>query len=73
MKIADVNKVTIKRVNGKVYLRLNDGDYSLLVNMANFTQYFDAPLTFGCSLDANGVAQRYFKGTLKNMEVYLME
>lgn len=41
--------------------------------MANFTQYFDAPLTFGCSLDANGVAQRYFKGTLKNMKVYLIE
>lgn len=41
--------------------------------MTSLTTPFDAPLTFGSSLDASGNPQRYFKGTLKNMKVIVFD
>ena len=41
--------------------------------MTQLSKTFDVPLTFGSSLNANGSPQRYFKGTLKNIEVNIIE
>lgn len=38
-----------------------------------YFEAFDVPLTFGASLNGSGNPQRYFKGTLDNMRVYLID
>ena len=41
--------------------------------MTRLLKTFDVPLTFGSSLNAKGNPQRYFKGTLRNMSVTIID
>ena len=65
----DINKVLLKRRNGILYVSFNDGEDEQLLDMTAFDKTFDVPLTFGCNLNGSGKPQRYFKGTLKNMNI----
>ena len=58
---------------GVLYISFNDGADEQLLDMTSQTSTFDSPLTFGCSLNGSGNPQRYFTGTLKNMNVKLYE
>lgn len=69
----DVSKVTVKRINGILYINLNDAGDEQILDMTSLTQTFDVPLTFGASLNASGNPQRYFTGALKDMQVILYE
>lgn len=69
----NINKVSLKRRNGILYVSFNDGTEEELLDMSTLTAAFDSPLSFGCSLDGNGNPQRYFTGTLKNMHVKLYD
>lgn len=65
----NVTKVDIKRVNGVIYLKLDDGNFEEILDMSALTKTFHIPVTFGASLTANGNPQRQFKGTLSNLYV----
>lgn len=64
-----INKVNIKRTNGIIYLKLNDGEYEEFLDMSSLDTTFFIPLTFGASLKGNGTRQREFTGTLANLSV----
>lgn len=72
-KRADVNKVTIKRINGVLYINLNDSGDTLLLDMTSLTKRFNVPVTFGASLTSSGSPQRYFTGTLTDMNVIVFD
>ena len=65
----DITKVNIKRTNGVLYIKLDDGDFQQVLDMSTLDKTFHVPLTFGASLNANGAPQRQFKGTLSNLYV----
>ena len=64
-----ITKVNIKRINGVIYLKLDEGDYEEILDMSTLTKTFHVPLTFGTSLNKKGAPQRQFKGTLSNLYV----
>jgi len=71
--IATTKKVTIVRLDGILYFADND---NLLVQVQDFTEfdtYFDIPVTFGASMDAQKNPFRYFNGTLSNMQIKLLD
>ena len=67
---ADIERISIKRVNGILYLKINDGSYQQVLDTTSLTP-FDIPLTIGASLDSNGNPWRYFKGTLEDIKITL--
>lgn len=69
----NITKVSIKRENHILYMAFNDEDYEQIIDMTQIVKTFRVPLTFGASLNAKGNPQRYFKGTLKNMEVHIID
>ncbi|MCR5185610.1 MAG: InlB B-repeat-containing protein [Clostridia bacterium] len=68
-KRANIQKVSIKRVNGILYVNINDTVDTQFLDMTTLTTPFDSPLVFGASLNRHGNPQRYFKGTLSNMDI----
>jgi hypothetical protein len=70
--IETTQKVEIIRMNKKLFVKINDGNYVLMHDYTNFTNYFDVPVTLGAGLQASGKAFRYFKGTLSNLEFKLL-
>ena len=68
-----VSKVTFKRMNGILYIKINDDAYEQVLDMSSIIHTFDVPLTFGSSIDKDLNPWRYFKGTLKNMMVIVYE
>ena len=67
---ADVNKVSIKRINNIIYISFNDGFDTRIIDFSSMlSNPFDIPVTFGASLDGSGNPFRYFTGTLANMSV----
>lgn len=67
--MSSLQKVTIKRINGIIYVGTNDGQPTQVLDMTTLTQRFDAPLVFGSSMDGSGNPWRYFNGTLANIKV----
>ena len=70
--ITSTNKMTIRRKNGIIYMKVNDGEFTTGKDHSSITT-FDTPVTFGCSLTSANAPQRYYKGTLKNMKVIIFE
>ena len=66
---SNVTKVDIKRTDGVIYLKINDGSFEEILDMSTLDKTFHVPLTFGTSLKSNGTPQRQFKGTLSNLYV----
>ncbi len=54
-------------------MAFNDGEYEQILDMTQLATTFDVPLTFGASLNAKGNPQRYFKGTLRNLRVNIID
>lgn len=69
----DITKVSIKRTNHILYVSFNDAAYEQILDMTQLLKTFDVPLTFGSSLKGDGSPQRYFKGTLRNMSVQIID
>ena len=69
IKVSTVEKITLKRINDIYYIQINDGNIETLGKYTGST--FDLPVILGASPDTN--PQRYFKGTLKNMEVHIID
>lgn len=63
----NTTKVELIRLNNKLYSRFNDGNISEFLDFTRFTNYFDTPVTIGCSMTSDGEYQRYFKGTLSHI------
>ncbi len=71
---ADVNKVSLKRVNNIIYISFNDRFDTRIIDFSSMLPNpFDIPVTFGASLDSAGNPFRYFTGTLANMSVGLYD
>ena len=59
-----------------MYYQINDDAETQLYSFEEFIEFFNTPLTIGCSLqpsdDSSGFTPfRYFKGTLSNIVVKL--
>lgn len=69
---SNTTKVSIKRIDGVIYLKLDDGEFERILDMSALDKTFHVTLTFGASLTAQGNPQRQFKGTLSNLhaEIY---
>ena len=68
------NKVILKRIDGVFSYSLDGGaTYTNYQNFSNFTDYFDVNATFGGQYDADGNGWRYFKGTLSDMKVEILD
>lgn len=70
---SSVQKVTLKRICGILYLQFNDGANTQIMDLSSINTPFEVPVTFGASLDANKNPFRYFTGTLSNLKVILMD
>ena len=68
-----VSNVQFTRLDGILYYSFDNEDFEELLDMTDFDLYFDIPLTFGASINANGYPFRYFVGTLSNMVVRFMD
>jgi len=73
LDISTTNKVTIVRINGILYFAANDNSLVQIQDFTNLNTYFDIPVTFGASMDAQKVPFRYFLGTLSNMQIKLLD
>ena len=78
ISISKINKLTVRRVNGKIYYRINEGPYIYTEHdtTSSTAPRFDTPVTFGGSLSAvldtitgtyNYTPFRIINGTLSNM------
>jgi uncharacterized repeat protein (TIGR02543 family) len=65
--------VVIKKENGIVYYSYNGGTFIQINNFSNFNTYFDNNATFCAATNSQGNIYRYFKGTLSNMSVELID
>ena len=66
-------KVTIKRDDGIIYYKYDDGPFIQINDFTNFDAYFNNNATFGAGTKANGDIYRYFKGTISDMSVELFD
>lgn len=71
--VNDIQKVELVKLDDIIYYRLNDGYYIYLTNFTDYDSFFNAPATFGGSLDGNGNEFRYFRGALSNMEIRYLD
>lgn len=69
----NINKVTIKRINGILYINFNDSGDEKVLDMTGLAKTFNSPVAFGASLKADGTPQRFFKGTLSNLSVAVID
>ena len=53
-KRANVNKIILKRIDGILYININDAGDMVLLDMTSLTKRFNVPVTFGASLNASG-------------------
>ena len=67
-----VQKVKIRRIGKKLFYSIDDDTEIELMDYSDLAKTFDTPLTFGCSLDGNHNPQRFFKGTLSNINVKIL-
>ena len=68
---SSVNSVRFVRKNNNICYSINGGTFTFAVNYDKFDGPFNVPLTFGGSIDKNGVPFRFIKGSLSNMHVTL--
>lgn len=66
-------KVIIKKENGIVYYSYDDGQFIQINDFSDFNSYFNNNATFGAGTKSNGVIYRYFKGTLSDMSIELID
>jgi len=67
--IATTNKFEFLRKDNILYVRVNEGVYTQINDYTDFTNYFDVPVTFGASLNAEGNPFRFFQGELSNIDI----
>ena len=65
--------VTIKRDNGIVYYKYDDGPFIQMANFRSFTAYFENPATFGAGINSSNQIFRYLIGQLSDMSVEITE
>lgn len=70
---SDIQKVTVKRINGILYLKFNDGQDNLIIDISQINVPINDTVIFGASLDKNVNKWRQFKGTLSNLKVVLYD
>ena len=64
----NATSVAIRRIDGILYASINGGAFSQVLDM-NSIQAFDSNLAIGASLNGSGNPQRYFKGTLSDINI----
>ena len=67
----DVHDVIIKRVNDILYINIDNGGDTQILDYSTFENVFYYPLTLGAGLDKDFKPWRYFKGTLSDISVTL--
>ena len=68
-ELSEITNFKYIRRDGIVYYKINDGDEVEIQSFQGFTDYFNTPVTFGGSLDADGNPYRYFNGIITNMSI----
>ena len=65
--------VAIKKENGLVYYSYDGGAYIQINNFQNFNTYFDDSASFCAGINAQGNRYRFFKGSISNMSVEIID
>lgn len=65
--------VVIKKIDGIVYYNYNNGTDVQINDFSNFNTYFNNPATFCSGINAQGNKYRFFKGTISDMSVELID
>ena len=64
----------LMRESGKLYYSIDGGEHFIRYNdFSGFNSYFDTTATFGGEYNADNTPYRYFKGTMSNMTVEIIE
>lgn len=71
--IEGTQKFTLLRKSNILYYNINDTDFIQVKDFTNFTNYFNIPVTIGASIDENGNIYRQFKGTMKDIIIWIKE
>ena len=72
--VSNIQKVSIKRFNNRIYISFNDGFDTHVIDFSSMlSKPFDVPVTFGAGLDGDFNPFRYFKGTLSNMNILIAD
>ena len=66
-------KVTIKKEDGIIYYKYDNGNFIQINDFTNFSAYFDNTATFGAGKNNKGIVYRFFKGTLSDMSVEVID
>lgn len=72
--LADVNQITIKRINKCIYYSINNSQTNTFLIDLSSIKAHSIPATFGCSMDSSKTPPsiwRNFIGTLSNMKIVL--
>ena len=71
----DIESFKIKKVNGRVYYKINDGPFIYTTNINNLSNNFNDHLTLGVALNPDGTPkpERYLIATLSDVNVQLLE
>ena len=67
----EVQSLKIKRIEGKLYYSFNGENLTFLLDMNDFDNYFDVPVTFGAALNYNNEPFRFIKAAISNMYIKL--
>ena len=71
--LEDVHDVIIKRTNNILYINIDNGGDTQIIDYSSLKQTHNYPLTIGVGLDKNFNKWRYFKGTLSDISVVLSQ
>ena len=65
------DKLKLVRLNGLLYLCINDGALEYIADYSDFTRYFDLPVTIGSSIGSDLEYFRYYKGLISDVSIKL--
>ena len=72
--ISEGDTIIYKRESGLFYYSLDGGEtFTLFNDFSNFSLFFDVNATFGAGYNERNQVYRYFRGTLSNMTLELIE
>ncbi len=65
--------ITLRKINGIVSYSYNNGSFVTINDFSSFNAYFDNTATFGAGTNPSGNNYRFFKGTLSDLSLEIIE
>ena len=69
----NITNIKIIRIDNKLYYSFDGNSCKQINNFTGFTDTFDSPITFGAGFDEKNKLRRFFKGTLSNIKIKILD